>query len=76
MQSDKFEKAFGDFLERREYDEAQSAMFTLTRKSFEAGWGAAGGAQLPPQDLFELKPGKVVKRKPNDNQNGGESPTE
>jgi len=69
MHSDKFEKAFGDFLERSEYDEAQNAMFTLTRKSFEAGWGAAGGEPLPPQELFELIPGKVVKKEPD---NGGD----
>lgn len=29
MNSDKFEKAFNDFLERKEYDEAENALFTL-----------------------------------------------
>ena len=57
MHSNEFEKAFGDFLERKEYDQAQNALFTLTRKSFEAGWLAAGGKPLPPQNVFELRQG-------------------
>ena len=40
---DKLEKAFGDFIDRREYDEASNAMLALTRSAFIAGWKAAGG---------------------------------
>lgn len=31
---DKLEKAFGDFIDRREYDEASNAMLALTRSAF------------------------------------------
>lgn len=54
MNSDKFEKAFNDFLERKEYDEAENALFTIVRAAFTAGWLAAGGEPLKPQALFEL----------------------
>lgn len=32
-----FEKAFGDFIDHREYDAASNAMFELTRSAFLAG---------------------------------------
>ena len=54
MQSNEFEKMFGDFLECNEYDQAQNAVFTLTRKSFEAGWEAAGGEPPMPHRLLEI----------------------
>ncbi|MBP8639278.1 MAG: hypothetical protein KBI01_00040 [Oscillospiraceae bacterium] len=54
MKSDNFEKAFNDFLERKEYDEAEAALFLITRAAFTAGWLAAGGKALKPQTLFEL----------------------
>jgi hypothetical protein len=38
-----FEKAFDDFLECHECDEAEAALFTIIRMSFKAGWLAAGG---------------------------------
>ena len=31
MQSNDFEKAFGDFLDRREYDQAENALFAMVR---------------------------------------------
>ena len=31
MESNPFEQAFADFIDRREYDEAQSALFDLVR---------------------------------------------
>ena len=43
--NDHFEGAFSDFLDRHEYDEAESALFSMVRTSFLAGWLAAGGAQ-------------------------------
>ncbi len=54
MNSDRFEKAFNDFLERREYDHAENALFEIVRTAFFAGWLAAGGEALKPQALFEL----------------------
>lgn len=49
-----FEKAFSDFLDRREYDEAESALFTIVRIAFMAGWKAAGGDPPIPQKVFTL----------------------
>jgi len=57
MHSNEFEKVFGDFLERKEYDQAQGALFTIVRQSFEAGWKAAGGDPPVPQRLFEIVEG-------------------
>lgn len=54
MQSDEFEKAFGDFLDRREYDQAENALFAMVRIAFLAGWKAAGGDPPQPQKIFEL----------------------
>ena len=54
MQSDAFEQAFGDFLERREYDQAENALFAMVRIAFLAGWKAAGGEPPPPQKVIEL----------------------
>ena len=49
-----FEKAFSDFLDRREYDEAESALFAMVRISFLAGWKAAGGEPPKPQKILTL----------------------
>jgi len=54
MNSDSFEKAFTDFLERKEYDRAENALFKMVRISFAVGWLAAGGDALKPQKIFEL----------------------
>lgn len=54
MRSDKFEKAFSDFLDRREYDQAENALFAMVRISFVAGWKAAGGEPPPPQKVITL----------------------
>lgn len=54
MQSNDFEKAYADFIDRREYDEAQNALFAMVRVSFEAGWKAAGGEAPTPHKIFEL----------------------
>ena len=42
-----FEHAFSNFLESREYDETEDALFRLVRAAFYAGWQAAGGEVLP-----------------------------
>ena len=49
-----FEEAFSDFLERREYDDAEAALFSMVRTAFLAGWKAAGGEPPVPQKVFEL----------------------
>ena len=54
MNSDAFEQAFGDFLDRREYDQAENALFAMVRIAFLAGWKAAGGDPPPPQKVIEL----------------------
>jgi len=67
-----FEKAFGDFLDRHEYDQAENALFAMVRISFLAGWNAAGGN--PPQaekvvtllrgDSRTQADGSILTRKP------------
>ncbi len=54
MMSNDFEEAFSNFLERKEYDEAENALFSMVRIAFLAGWKAAGGEPPSPQKLFEL----------------------
>ena len=49
-----FEKAFSDFLDRREYDQAENALFAMVRISFLAGWKAAGGDPPKPQKVLTL----------------------
>lgn len=58
MYSNEFEEAFSDFLDRREYDEAESCLFSMVRIAFAAGWQAAGGAPPKAERIFELLPGK------------------
>ena len=50
-----FEKAFSDFLDRREYDQAENALFDMVRISFLAGWKAAGGDPPKPQKIITIK---------------------
>lgn len=54
MQNDVFEQAFSAFLERKEYDEAEHAMFSVVRAAFQAGWDAAGGKPWKPQEIVRL----------------------
>ncbi len=54
MMNDEFESAFDRFLERQEYDEAESALFTIVRAAFLAGWKSAGGELPQPQKVIEL----------------------
>ena len=56
MDKTDFEKAFGDFIERREYDAAETALFMLARFSFRAGWEAAGGNPPETQPIVRLVP--------------------
>ncbi|NLU25467.1 MAG: hypothetical protein GXW99_12350 [Clostridiales bacterium] len=52
--SNNFEKAFSDFIDRREYDRAENALFDMVRIAFLAGWKAAGGNTPQPQKIFEI----------------------
>ena len=54
MMSNEFEEAFNNFLERREYDEAETALFDMMRAAFLAGWKSAGGEPPQPHRIFEL----------------------
>ena len=54
MHTNKFEEAFSEFLDRREYDEAENYLFSMIRLSFAAGWQAAGGEPPRSERLFEL----------------------
>ena len=54
MRKKDFEEAFGDFLDRREYDQAENALFSMVRIAFTAGWRAAGGHPPKPQKVLRL----------------------
>lgn len=54
MHSNDFEKAFSDFIDRREYDQAENALFSMVRVAFVAGWLAAGGSPPQPQKIFTI----------------------
>ncbi len=54
MHSNDFEKVFSDFLDRREYDQAENALFAMIRIAFIAGWRAAGGDPPSPQKIFQI----------------------
>lgn len=60
MMGNDFEKAFSDFLERREYDQAENALFAMIRIAFLAGWKAAGGDPPQPQKIFQLIHKEVI----------------
>ncbi len=49
-----FEEAFSDFIDRREYDQAENALFAMVRIAFLAGWKAAGGNPPQPQKIFQI----------------------
>jgi len=54
MHNDEFEKEFSDFLDCREYDQAESALFAMVRIAFTAGWRAAGGPPPRPRTMLRL----------------------
>lgn len=49
-----YEEAFGNFLERHEYDDVETLIFTLVRAAFHAGWEAAGGTPPEPEPVIRL----------------------
>ena len=54
MQTNEFEEAFSNFLDRHEYDEAEHYLFSMVRLAFSAGWQAAGGAPPKAERIFEV----------------------
>ena len=54
MMGNDFEAAFDAFLDRHEYDDAESALFAIVRAAFPAGWLAAGGDAPQPERIFQL----------------------
>ena len=54
MNTNEFEEAFSNFLERREYDEAENYLFSMIRLAFSAGWQAAGGTPPKAERIFEV----------------------
>ena len=54
MYSNDFEVAFSNFLDRHEYDDAESALFAMVRIAFAAGWKAAGGQPPRSERIYEL----------------------
>lgn len=51
-----FETAFGEFLDRREYDAAEEALFFIVRSAFLSGRQAAGGIPPAPRQGFRHLP--------------------
>jgi len=51
---DAFEKAFGDFLDGKAYDQAENALFDIVRAAFLAGWKSANGTPPAPQEVLSL----------------------
>lgn len=54
MMDNKFESAFSSFLDRHEYDDAESALFDIVRAAFLAGWRAAGGEGPQAERVFQV----------------------
>lgn len=50
-----FEKAFSDFIDKNEYDDAQQALFKITRDAFKAGWKAAYKNYSTADKILNLK---------------------
>ena len=48
------DQAFDEFLEQREYDKAEDALFSMIRIAFRAGWIAAGGDPTEDQKIIPL----------------------
>ena len=55
-----FERAFADFIDRREYDQAENALFSMVRIAFKAGWLSAGGEPPKPQKVIEIFHNKEI----------------
>lgn len=54
MMDNKFEQAFGDYVDSMEYEEICNELFAMTRNAFLAGWRAAGGSLPTPGHVFRI----------------------
>lgn len=54
MMDNRFEQAFGEYLDSTECDEIEDTLFTAIRNAFLAGWKAAGGSLPLPAHIFEV----------------------
>ncbi len=54
MMTNDFEQAFSDFLEGKEYDEAENTLFHMARTAVLAGWNAAGGDPPQPHKILQV----------------------
>lgn len=54
MMDNEFEAAFSCFLERHEYDDAESVLFEIVGAAFLAGWRAAGGECRSAERIFQV----------------------
>jgi len=41
-----FEEKFSEFLERKEHEKVEAALFEIVRAAYKAGWGDAGKTLL------------------------------
>ena len=48
-----FEKSFSDFIDCREYEDTENALFSLVRTAFKEGWRAAGGDAIDEQKIID-----------------------
>ena len=54
MMDNRFEQAFGEYLDSTECDEIEDTLFAAIRNAFLAGWNAAGGSLPLPAHIFEV----------------------
>lgn len=54
MMNNRFEQAFSDYLDSRDYDETADCFFGMLRNAFIAGWIAAGGERPTTERIFTV----------------------
>lgn len=54
MMDNRFEQAFGEYLDSTECDEIEDTLFAAIRNAFLAGWKAARGQPPLPARIFEV----------------------
>ena len=54
MMDNRFEQAFGEYLDSTECDEIEDTLFAAIRNAFLVGWKAAGGSLPLPAHIFEV----------------------
>lgn len=54
MHTNDFEGALDRFLNSREYDRFEEAVYQFARTAFEAGWKAAGGVEPDSEKIIDV----------------------